>query len=300
LRWDSVCELAREIFHGCSVGGSDQNKTEKVWDIITNRAVLKMNSEFAGDAGRLVQSFYNTSQPASLIAMPCRSDSTTQRWTLETTGAIKSMDPNDGRCIEVPDCMPVDHNFGVMVGPCHATDASANCSSRNQQWDLNATTGYIKSRMPQPNGTAFSVLNVYDMAGPAVQLFYPDPGAANEVFVYAEARQQLVNTEVGGIELCLDIDTSGLIHPVEILAQVWAKTLPDEQTAVLLLNADTATARTVAINVSAVITGNFDVRNFEVTDMYDSSKPKVAVAAGGELRAALEPQDSAMFLLKPV
>ena len=66
-------------------------------------------------------------------------------------------------------------------------------------------------------------------------------GALNEVFAYDASSQQLVNTEAGGLQLCLDIDTSGLIQPVEVLAQVWRKTLPRRETAVLLLNADNAT-----------------------------------------------------------
>ena len=85
------------------------------------------------------------------------------------------------------------------------------------------------------------------------QMFYPDPGALNEVFTYNEATQQLRNAGTSGLQLCLDIDTSGLIQPVEILAQVWKKSLPERKTAVLLLNADNATSRTVAVNVSTVL-----------------------------------------------
>ena len=154
----------------------------QVWDIITNRAVLEMNAAWAGEAGRLVQSFYNTSQSTALIAMPCSTDSTTQRWILDPnhTGAIQSADEDDGRCMEVPDCTPIDHNFGVTVGPCHVADVHANCSSRNQQWDLNTSTGYITSRMARPpSGSPYSVLNVYDMTGPGVQMFYPDPGTSD-------------------------------------------------------------------------------------------------------------------------
>ena len=186
-----------------------------MWDIITNRRLLEINAAWAGEAGQLVMTRYNTSKPAALIATPCRSDATTQRWELNAagSGAIRSADPNDGRCVEVPDCQPLDHNFGVanaflapvsdqndqftktrsgqtqeklrekaisvavMVGPCHAADTGANCSSRNQQWDLNTTTGYIRSRMAAPpgGGASYSVLNVYDMTGPGVQMFYPQP-----------------------------------------------------------------------------------------------------------------------------
>ena len=87
------------------------------------------------------------------------------------------------------------------------------------------------------------------------------------------------------------------------MAQVWAKSLPDQQMAVLLLNADNATApRTVAINVSKVVPPTVlrSVGRFDVLDMYNTSVPKLAtVRRDGELRAELGPQDSALFLLKP-
>lgn len=154
-------------------------------------------------------------------------------------------------------------------------------------------------------------------------MFYPDPGALNEVFTYNEATQQLQNTETGGLQLCLDIDTSGLIQPVEILAQVWTKSLPERKTAVLLLNADNATSRTVAVNVSTVLnlqrldpsygsmlgnSSNTTDRSgattggglaYIATDVYNRSAADVTVAGTGELRAFLRPQDSAMFLLTP-
>lgn len=174
---------------------TDQNKTAEVWDIISNRALLDINAAWAGDAGQLVRTDYNTSKPAALIAGPCRADATTQRWELDAavsnretsilyslthklhaqvdtgvlklkqtylmgrqgTGAIKSADPNDGRCITVPGCTPLDHNFEVTVERCHAKDVSAKCNSKNQQWDFNRTSGFIKSRMAAPTGMALLV-----------------------------------------------------------------------------------------------------------------------------------------------
>jgi hypothetical protein len=155
-------------------------------------------------------------------------------------------------------------------------------------------------------------------------MFYPDPGAPNEVFTYNDASQQLQNAEAGALQLCLDIDTSGLIQPVEILAQVWKKNLPERKTAVLLLNADNATSRTVAVNVSTVLnlqrldssygsllgnSSNATERSgdattggeltYIVTDVYNRSEADLTVAWTGELRAFLRPQDSAMFLLTP-
>ena len=155
-------------------------------------------------------------------------------------------------------------------------------------------------------------------------MFYPDPGALNEVFTYDEATQQLRNAETSGLQLCLDIDTSGLIQPVELLAQVWRKSLPESRTAVLLLNADNATSRTVAVNVSTVLnmqrldpsygsmlgnSSNTTDRSgaattggglaYIATDVYNRNAANVTVAGTGELRAFLQPQDSAMFLLTP-
>jgi len=55
------------------------------WDFITNREALKINSDWAGEAGRLVSSVYDQTAPTPVFARPCSSTVDTQKFVLTPT-----------------------------------------------------------------------------------------------------------------------------------------------------------------------------------------------------------------------
>ena len=96
------------------------------WGFIANPEVLRINSDWAGEAGRLVSSTYDTSAPTPAFARPCTSSLDTQHFALRPNGQIRSLAQGDGRCLSVPSCPT----------PLHGDDrreAEAMCVGRGGQ-----------------------------------------------------------------------------------------------------------------------------------------------------------------------
>ena len=83
---------------------SNETLLNMTWDFIANPEVLRVNSDWAGEAGRLLSSTYDTSAPTPSFARPCTSSLDTQHFVLHPNGQIRSLAPGDGRCLSVPSC----------------------------------------------------------------------------------------------------------------------------------------------------------------------------------------------------
>lgn len=82
-------------------------KLNLTWDFITNQDALKINSDYAGEAGRLLYSVYDQTAPTPVFARPCSHTVDAQRFVFdEPTGQLQSASKTDRRCISVPGCPP--------------------------------------------------------------------------------------------------------------------------------------------------------------------------------------------------
>jgi hypothetical protein len=95
-----------------------QLQMDLVWDIITNREALAINSKWAGEAGRLVNSTYDTTGPTPLFARPCSTLIDTQRFVLGPNRMLRSASMQDHRCVTA-----------VMVARHHPPDAPGGLQS---------------------------------------------------------------------------------------------------------------------------------------------------------------------------
>eukprot|EP00037_Helgoeca_nana_P017309 m.163900 g.163900 ORF g.163900 m.163900 type:complete len:152 (-) comp23933_c0_seq1:427-882(-) len=97
---------------------TNKTKMDLVWDIITNREALAINSKWAGEAGRLVNSTYDTTGPTPLFARPCSTLIDTQRFVLGPNRMLRSASMQDHRCVTA-----------VMVARHHPPDAPGGLQS---------------------------------------------------------------------------------------------------------------------------------------------------------------------------
>ena len=129
-------------------------KLNQTWDLITNREALKINSDWAGEAGRLISSVYDQTAPTPVFARPCSSTVDTQKFVLTPSGQLKSASQSDHRCLSVPGCPPTptpgrktdgsDPHVSLLsgrerthVGLGDGGIAMATCDgSLSQQWNL--------------------------------------------------------------------------------------------------------------------------------------------------------------------
>ena len=122
---------------------TDLRKVNLTWDFITNREALKINTDWAGQAGRLVSSVYDQTAPTPVFARPCSHTVDTQKFALTPTGQLKSMSAGDDRCISVPGCPPSaavsasEDDVGSAVKLGNGGIGLAACDgSPTQQWNL--------------------------------------------------------------------------------------------------------------------------------------------------------------------
>jgi hypothetical protein len=83
---------------------------------------LAVNSNWAGEAGRLVSSHYDQSGPTPLFARACSSRVDTQKFKFGSDGTIQSQSAADNRCVAVPGCRRAARS--------HSSSGSGNSSNR--------------------------------------------------------------------------------------------------------------------------------------------------------------------------
>ena len=76
---------------------ANQTLVDLVWPFVTNKEVLAINSQWSGEAGRLVSSSYDQTAPTPMFARPCSSSVDTQKFMLED-GKLVSKSKSDKRC----------------------------------------------------------------------------------------------------------------------------------------------------------------------------------------------------------
>jgi hypothetical protein len=127
---------------------TNETKLDLCWDFITNREALEINSDWAGEAGRLISSIYEQSAPTPIFARPCSSQVNTQRFSLRPDGLLQSTsvsnDPNtksDARSIAVPGCPtnPNSSSNDIENGKGGLRISKCSSKSKSQLWNL--TTG---------------------------------------------------------------------------------------------------------------------------------------------------------------
>lgn len=119
----------------CALGPNspDYHQMNLVWDFVTNREALSINSAWAGEAGRLVNSTYDTTAPTPLFARPCSTSIETQRFILNPDQTLQSKSRGDRRCLSTVSCPDVIRK--PQTGNLHLATCDGSVS---QQWTLTA------------------------------------------------------------------------------------------------------------------------------------------------------------------
>ncbi|CAK0838856.1 unnamed protein product [Prorocentrum cordatum] len=274
---------------------------DMAWPFIANPEALRVNSDWAGEAGRLVASEYDTSAPTPAFARPCTASLDTQRWVLTAEAQVRSAAAGDGRCLSVP----VEGAGQLVLADCSSSAGAGGT------WSL-TEAGQLMSTRASPSGEPvcaevqkYGNHNAALAAAPCGNASAPP---RSQSFAFDPLRQRLSvdvrfdpsKQRSPGMLLCVDIDivASGAdARPgSHLLSQVWAKRVSGGAVAVFMLNADTGQARDITVDLSSLgVAPGSVIRS--IWDRQDVGT--VAAPVGNYTAAAVAPHDSVFVLFKP-
>eukprot|EP00038_Savillea_parva_P008429 m.176929 g.176929 ORF g.176929 m.176929 type:complete len:581 (+) comp14252_c0_seq1:36-1778(+) len=247
-------------------------------DLMLNAEIVAVNQDPLGNPGRFISQTTNgTTIGSGIRVAPCNApDSGSVLWTPQADHSIR-VGPNSTMCLDAYNCGTAD-GTPVELFTCHP-NGTAECGYTNQQWTLNkdGTITNINSKTCLTvNGT--STVLEQCVAGNKMQQMSLVDGVMH----------------VGGAEgtMCLVVDNAPA--SAQITSQIFARSLQNDETAVVLLNRDETPTK---LTVSWADLGLEPTATFAVRDVINK---KDLGHMTGEYSAVVGKHDVAFIRLAPV
>jgi hypothetical protein len=174
---------------------------------------------------------------ASVVAAPCDASNAGQVWSYDGATGLFSSGAYAGGVLDNVGCAKAD---GSPVAVYKADDGSGTCGGSNQKWAFNKTSGVIL------NANTGTCLDVYDFAGPAVDVWTCN-GGLNQQFTLSADGRLATTAGPGKPAMCL----TATVQPPEECSNVWGRQLSGGDFALGFVNNDVDAANsTVTCNAS--------------------------------------------------